>query len=119
MADVTVYHNPKCSTSRTALEYAAEAGVEIDVVEYLKTKPDAAELQAIIDKLDDPVTDLVRRDPYFKELGLSEDDVQTVEQIVPLLVEHTRLLQRPILIRGDVAIIGRPKERMREFLGLA
>ena len=62
MADVTILHNPNCSTSRHAMDAASRPGVDVDVVQYLKTPPDRAELQAIIDKLEDPVADLVRKD---------------------------------------------------------
>lgn len=118
MADVTVYHNPNCNSSKTALRIADEAGIEVDVVQYLKTKPDAAELQAIVDKLQGPVTEMVRRDANFKELGLTEDDVQTAEQVVPLLAANPKLIQRPIVVKGDRAVVGRPKERITELLGL-
>lgn len=118
MADVTVYHNPNCNSSKTALKIAADAGIEVDVVQYLKTKPDAAELQGIVDKLQNPVTELVRRDANFKDLGLAEEDVQTAQQVVPLLAAHPKLLQRPIVVAGDRAVVGRPKERIFELLGL-
>lgn len=116
MSDVTVYHNPNCNSSKTALAMAAEAGVEPDVVLYMKTKPDAAELASIVAKLDGPVTELVRRDAYFAQLGLTDADVETAEQVIALLAEHTRLLQRPIVIRGDRAVVGRPKERIAALL---
>lgn len=116
MAEVTILHNPQCSTSRHAMETAAETGTPIDVVLYLKTPPDRAQLQDIIDKLADPVADLVRKDGYFRELGLSADDYTDTAAVIDLLVEHPRLLQRPVLVRGDRAIIGRPKDRVEPFL---
>ena len=118
MADVTVYHNPNCNSSKTALRIAEEAGIEVDVIQYLKTKPDAEEIRGIVDKLQHPVTELVRRDANFKELGLTEDDVQTAEQVVPLLAANPKLLQRPIVVKGDKAVVGRPKERITELLAL-
>lgn len=117
MADLTVYHNPNCNSSKTALAMAADAGLEVDVVQYLKTKPDAAELASIVEKLDGPVTEMVRRDAKFAELGLTDADVETADQVIALLVEHPRLLQRPIVVRGDRAVVGRPKERIAELLG--
>lgn len=113
---VTVLHNKNCSTSRAALETAATTGTEVEVINYLQAPLDAAELRALLAKLDDPATDLVRRDPYFKEQGLSDADVQTEDQIVDVLVAHPRLMQRPVLIKGDRAIIGRPKDRVAAFL---
>jgi arsenate reductase len=116
MADVTIYHNQNCSTSRHAMSVAEEAGVPVDVVKYLSTPPDAATLRTIIDKLQDPVTDLVRRDNTFADLGLTDDDVSTTEQVVDVLVANPKLLQRPLIVTADTALIGRPKERATDFL---
>jgi arsenate reductase len=96
---------------------ADELGVEADVINYLKHPIDATTLRAILDKLEDPPTDLVRRDAQFGKLGLSDGDVETADQIVEVLVEHPRLLQRPLLVTDDTAIIGRPKERVAALLG--
>jgi arsenate reductase len=95
---------------------AEELGVEADIVLYLKTPPDAETLRAIVAKLEDPVTDLVRRDSLWKKLGLTEDDARTEEQVIDLLVRHKQLLQRPVVVTPDKAIVGRPKERVRELL---
>jgi len=95
---------------------AQELGVDAEVVLYIKTPPDAATLRAIIAKLEDPVTDLVRRDSLWKKLGLTDADVATVDQVVAVLVKHKQLLQRPIVVTPKRAIIGRPKERVRELL---
>lgn len=98
------------------MRIAEELGVEANVVLYLKQPPDAATLRAILDVLEDPPTQLVRRDSTFAKLGLGEDDVQTREQIVALLVERKALLQRPLVVTPTKAIVGRPKERVRELL---
>lgn len=82
----------------------------------MKTPPDAATLGRIIDVLEDPMTDLVRRDSTFAKLGLTEADVQTRAQIVALLVKHKALLQRPVVVTPSKAIIGRPKGRVHELL---
>jgi len=95
---------------------AQELGVETDVVPYIKNPPDAATLRAIITKLEDPVTDLVRRDSLWKKLGLTDDDVRTADQVVAVLVKHKQLLQRPLVVTADRAIIGRPKGRVRDLL---
>ncbi|GAA4393864.1 arsenate reductase (glutaredoxin) [Ornithinibacter aureus] len=116
MSDVTILHNRNCSTSRFATETAASAGVAADVVEYLKKPLDAAALADLLDKLEDPATDLVRRDAFFTQVGLTDADVQTREQVIAVLVQHPRLLQRPVLVKGDRAIIGRPKDRVADFL---
>lgn len=98
------------------MSIAAELGVDVDVVLYIKTPPDADTLRSIIAKLDDPVTDLVRRDSMWKKLGLTDADAETPDQVVDLLVRHKQLLQRPVVVTKDTAIIGRPKDRVRALL---
>lgn len=114
MTDVTLYHNPRGSTSRHA--YDELSGTDVEVVEYLKTPLDRAQLLALLDKLEDPPGDLVRKDAYFKLQGLEADDYTTPEAVADLLVEHPRLMQRPVLVRGARAIIGRPKDRVATFV---
>ncbi|MFZ9675217.1 MAG: ArsC/Spx/MgsR family protein, partial [Ilumatobacteraceae bacterium] len=80
------------------MSIAQELGVDAEVVLYIKTPPDAATLRAIIAKLEDPVTDLVRRDSLWKKLGLTDADVATADQVVAVLVKHKQLLQRPIVV---------------------
>lgn len=99
------------------MRIAEELGVEADVVLYIKNPPDAATLRSIIAKLEDPVTDLVRRDSMWAKLGLTEADAATPDQVVDLLVKHKQLLQRPLVVTKKKAIIGRPKERVRDLLG--
>lgn len=116
MADLTVLHNQKCSTSRSAMEEIEASGVEADVVQYLKTPLDRAALEDLVAKLEDPVADLVRKDPYFNSLGLKAADYTTPDAVITLLLEHPRLMQRPILVKATRAIIGRPKDRVPAFL---
>ncbi len=98
------------------MSIAEELGIDADVVLYLKTPPDAETLRAIIAKLEDPAADLVRRDSLWKKLGLGDDDARSDDQIVDLLVRHKQLLQRPVVVTADRAIVGRPKERVRQLL---
>ena len=98
------------------MSIAQELGADFEVVLYIKTPPDEATLRAIIAKLEDPATDLVRRDSLWKKLGLTEADAQTEDQIVALLVAHKQLLQRPVVVTATTAIVGRPKERVRDLL---
>jgi arsenate reductase len=95
---------------------AEDLGVDVDIVNYIKTPPDADTLRAIIAKLGDEPTALVRRDSMWKKLGLTESDAETDDQIVALLVKHKQLLQRPVVVTADTAIVGRPKERVTELL---
>ncbi len=99
------------------MSIAEELGVDADVVVYRKDPPDEATLREIIAKLEDPPTDLVRRDSLFKKLELTDDDVATVDQIVQTIVDNKMIMQRPLVVTADTAIIGRPKERVRELLG--
>ncbi|MEM9039812.1 MAG: ArsC/Spx/MgsR family protein [Actinomycetota bacterium] len=99
------------------MRIAEELGVDHDVVLYIKEPPDADTLREIIAKLEDPPTDLVRRDSKFKKLELTDDDVATEDQIVDILVKHKQLLQRPLVVTPEKAIIGRPKSRVAELLG--
>lgn len=116
MADVTILHNPNCSTSRAALAEAEAAGVDSEVVQYLKTPLDREEIIDVIEKLDDAPAELVRKDGFFTDQGLVADDYVKPDAIADLLVEHPRLMQRPVLIKGNRAIIGRPKDRVAPFL---
>ena len=89
-----------------------------DVVLYMKEPPDRTTLEKIVAGLEDPVEDLVRKDSRFKKLELDPDDyVGNPEAVIDLLVEQKALLQRPVIVKGRKAIIGRPKSRITEFLG--
>ncbi|MCY4068103.1 MAG: hypothetical protein OXE79_03190 [Acidimicrobiaceae bacterium] len=102
---------------------ATDAGVDFNVVLYMSDRPDRATLQSLVERLEDPVENLVRKDSQFAKLGLDPDDyVDNPDAVVEVLLQYPRLLQRPVLVRADKAIIGRPlgdlkaKERMAEFL---
>lgn len=93
------------------------AGVDHDVVLYLKEKPSRETLAALVKKLEDPPGDLVRRDKFFKETivgknGFDADTLDDPEVVVDLLAEHPKLLQRPVVVKGRKAIIGRPRDRV-------
>ena len=98
------------------MSIAEELGVDADIVVYRKDPPDEATLRDIIAKLEDPPTDLVRRDSLFKKLELTDADVETVDQIVQVIVDNKMIMQRPVVVTADRAIIGRPKDRVRELL---
>jgi arsenate reductase len=116
MATTTIFHNPQCSKSRGALAILDERDVPRQVVEYLKTPPDRATLARILALLGGPPGALVRRDARYKDLGLREADHATREQVIDLLVRHPELMERPVVIAGDRAVIGRPPERVLELL---
>ena len=112
MERITLYHNPACGNSRGALELLRTRDVDFDIVEYLKNHPTRETLDKIVDLLDGPVADLVRKDKRFKELGLSANDYVDKKAVVTLLLKHPDLMQRPIVIRGKRAIIARPPEKL-------
>lgn len=116
MAELTILHNPRCSTSRAVLTAIEEAGLEAQVVRYLDTPLLEPALLDLLDLLECSASDLVRRDWTFTELGLSEEDVQSKEQVAAVLADNPKLMQRPVLITDDAAIIGRPKDRVQTFL---
>ena len=98
------------------MRIAEELGVDAEIVIYRKDPPDAATLRDIIAKLEDPPTDLVRRDSLFKKLELTDADVATVDQIVDVILANKMIMQRPLLVTAETAIIGRPKERVTQLL---
>lgn len=98
------------------MSIAEELGADINIVIYRKDPPDEATLREIIAKLEDPATDLVRRDSLFKKLELSDADVETDDQIVQMILDNKMIMQRPLLVTADKAIIGRPKDRVRDLL---
>jgi len=113
---VTIYHNPRCSKSRQTLNLLREHGIEPDIVEYLKEPPDAATLKAVLCKLNIQPIDLIRKkEPLFKELNLAAkaDDNET---LIKTMLEHPILIERPIVIKGDHARLGRPPEQVLEIL---
>jgi len=113
---VVIYHNALCSKSRSACEIVAAQGVAAQIVEYLKTPPTKEELRALLDKLGMKPADIVRRgENVFKEIyaSLTLDD----EQWLDALVAHPILIERPIVVRGERAVIGRPPEKVMELLG--
>jgi arsenate reductase len=116
MSTTTIWHNQNCSTSRHAVETAGSLGADVTLRKYLTDHPSRQELLDVMAILEDPPADLVRKDSHFESLGLKADDYTTPEAVADLLVKEPRLIQRPVLIRDGKAIIGRPKDRVAEFL---
>ncbi len=112
----TIYHNPRCSKSRQALALLRDAGIEPTIIEYLKTPLSAREVKGLARKLGLVPRDLLRTgEAPYRALKLG--DRQTTDTaIVKAIVEHPILLQRPIIVRGDRAVIGRPPEQVRDLL---
>ncbi|WP_332881220.1 arsenate reductase (glutaredoxin) [Bacterioplanes sanyensis] len=108
MSEIQIYHNPRCSKSRQTLALLQEQGIEPVVVEYLKTPPTAAELHSVLSKLNMSPRQLLRRkEAEYKEAGLDNEQL-TDEQVIAAMVQYPKLIERPIVIHGDAARIGRP-----------
>ena len=115
MAEVTMYHNPRCSKSRQTLALLAEQGVEPDIVEYLQTPPDAKTLDELLQKLGLEPRELMRtKEEEYATLGLAEITDRT--QLIQAMVEHPILIERPIVVKGSQARIGRPPEQVLDIL---
>jgi arsenate reductase len=113
---ITLYHNPGCSKSRGAREILERSGVPFEVVEYLTQPLSRARLLYLIDLLQCPAADLVRKDSKFDSLGLAAENYQEPESVADLLVRHPELMQRPIAVRGNRAVLARPSQRIEEIL---
>jgi arsenate reductase len=109
-----IYHNPRCSKSRAALALLRERNVDVEIVEYLERPPSRATLEQLLRKLGVPPLAIVRTDePEFRALA---DRALGDDELLDLLAEHPRLLQRPIVEVGTAARIGRPPEKVLELL---
>lgn len=115
MGDVTIYHNPRCSKSRQTLALLEENGVEPKVVEYLNSPPSAAALKRIVKSLQIEAKDLLRRkEKLFRDV--CPNGSPTNAEAIRLMTEHPKLIERPIVVIGDRATIGRPPENVLSLL---
>jgi arsenate reductase len=113
---LVILHNPSCSKSRQTLGILEGRGVEPEVVLYKQTPPDRATVEKIVAGIDVEPSKLVRRDPEFKEAGLTPEDVRTAEQVVDVLLAHPALMERPVVVKGDRVVLGRPPENVEALL---
>lgn len=113
---VTIYHNPRCSKSRETLALIEAEGIEPAVVRYLETPPDAATLRRILGQLGIDARGILRTgEPAYRELGLADESLPE-DQLIEAIVAHPELLQRPIVVAGDRARIGRPPESVLDII---
>ena len=111
MTEYTIYHNPRCSKSRTTLALLEEHGVTPDVVLYLETRPDANTLTGLLAKLGLTAGQLVRRgEDAFRDCGLSKESSD--EELLAAMAGQPKLIERPIVVRGKRAVLGRPPENV-------
>ncbi len=113
---LTVYEKPTCTTCRRLRDLLVERGIDFQTVEYHVTGLSEADLRALLRRMGARPRDVLRtREPLVAELGLAEPDV-TDDQLIALMVEHPALVQRPIVVNGDRAVLARPVERVLEVL---
>ena len=116
MGEWTIWHNPRCSKSRRALELLRERSIEPAVVSYLDSPPSAAEIERALALLGIEPRDLMRRgEPVYAELGLG-DAGKTRAELIAAMAANPILIERPVVFRGDRAVIGRPPERIDELV---
>lgn len=112
----TIYHNPRCSKSRASLEMLEAKGINPTVIKYLDTPPDKTELADILDKLGLQAEQIVRKgEALFTELGLNDKTLSN-EEWIEVLTQNPQLIERPIVVNGNKAAIGRPIERVIDIL---
>ncbi len=112
----TIYHNPKCSKSRQTLGMLEEKGIEPDIIEYLKTPPDAATLDGLLTKLGREPRELMRKkEAPYKELGLDDEGLSR-DTLIKAMIENPILIERPIVVKDGQVRVGRPPEDVLEIL---
>ena len=115
MKNIQIYHNPRCSKSRAGLALLEAQDIEPEIIKYLDTPPTTEELTALLQKLNMKPRELMRtKETIYKELGLK--DVTDEQALIEAMVAHPKLIERPVVIKGDKAVIGRPLENIEALL---
>ena len=115
MQNIQIWHNPNSSKSRNAMTLLEEKNLLIDVVKYLETKPSKEQLKEVLKKLNIKASELLRTgEDVYKELDL--ENINDEEKLIDIMIENPILIQRPIIIKGDKAVIARPLENLEELL---
>ena len=115
MSKVTIYHNPRCSKSRQTLELLQQHGIEPTIIKYLETPPSQAELSSLLNKLDISPRQLMRtKEAVYKELKLADESDD--EALLTSMVNNPKLIERPIVVKGEKAVLGRPPENALELI---
>ncbi|MFV0278977.1 MAG: arsenate reductase (glutaredoxin) [Parahaliea sp.] len=116
MSEFRIYHNPRCSKSRATLALLQEHGVQPEVVLYLDNPPSKAALRKLLKQLGKKPAELVRKGEVdYKTLGLGADS--SADELLEAMASHPRLIERPIVVRGERAVLGRPPENALDLLG--
>ena len=115
MQNIQIWHNPKCSKSRNAMTLLEEKGINADIVKYLESTPTKEQLTEVLKKLNMSAKELLRTgEDVYKELNLKDENDE--EKIIDAMVRNPILIERPIIIKGDKAVIARPIENLSELL---
>ncbi len=114
--ETVIWHNPRCSKSRATLALLEEHGIRPKIVLYLETPPDADEIDRVLGLLGRTPRELMRRkEPEYRELGL-DDPALARDALIAAMAAHPRLIERPVVIRGERAALGRPPEAVLDIL---
>jgi len=110
-----IWHNPRCSKSRAGVKYLEEKGVDFEIRKYLDNPPTAEEIREVLGKLGITARELMRtKEAIYRELKLK--DVEDEDALIAAMAEHPKLIERPVVIHGDKAVIGRPAEAIGAIL---
>lgn len=116
MEDLTIYHNPRCSKSRQTLALLEERNLEPEIVLYMNDVPSRDTLRELLDKLGMRAADLLRKsESAYKDLNLADENLSE-DQLLDAMISEPRLIQRPIVVAGDRAVLGRPPENVLDLL---
>ncbi len=116
MTNVTIYHNPRCSKSRATLALLEQQGIQPHIIKYLEDPPSTATLRSVLRMLGLKPRELMRtKETEYRSLGL-DDPALSDEALIQAMHEHPRLIERPIVVAGDKAAIGRPPENVLNIL---
>lgn len=113
---LTIYHNPRCSKSRNTLQLIEAAGITPEIVLYLENPPSAKEIKDLLAKLGISARDLLRKgESDYKDNNLKDPEL-TEAQLIDFMAQYPKLIERPIVVKGDQAILGRPPENVNSLL---
>tara|TARA_Y100001970_G_scaffold145861_1_gene179068 strand:+ start:136 stop:486 length:351 start_codon:yes stop_codon:yes gene_type:complete len=116
MSDFIIYHNPRCSKSRQTLEILNKHNIETEIVLYLENPPSTEEIISILDNLGLSPREIIRKgEDEYKSLNLKEKNF-TEKELINFMVENPKLIERPIVVKGDKAVIGRPPENVLSLI---
>jgi arsenate reductase len=115
MQNIEIWHNPQCSKSRNAMELLEAKGLNTSVIKYLENVPTKEQIKAVLKRLNMKASQILRTgEDIYKELNLKEIDDE--DKLIEIMTEHPILIERPIIIKGEIAVIARPIENLEELL---